>query len=742
MNRPLRICICLALTPLAALACEKIIGIESKYQVVESDSGAVATAACTAISSNGIGLRIANMIPVDQKVDVCVATVGARFPQDPLFAGSGSECPKGIGYGQYTVRLNVGVGTYQVKLVPYGSTCDVDGPTLSGVRVDAPTDTAHTSSTTVAAYGKGWSTPDAGLVALKDSDRTGGDIYLRFFHALVDAGTLDAGLVDSNKTPPTMTSVIFHDVSFGATAATSEGALSVDTQGYMFYPAQSGGVGGLSLGATFNDSDSQQAFINSFVTLTREHHYTLFLMGQSGSVQFPPKLWSCDETSSYGAFADCGEPRTITVGVFNPNLTDQFTDYVDAREDAALGAIAKSDAVTGSTANALCLTELYSPEVRTNLKNRLGTTMVVFSDDYPISADSNLKDQSGTMPEYKEVICDGPWNERMQEFEACLLDPQLQSAGCITAPAAEADGGDSKHYFAFKGKDAIGCAAQACQTQVANFVVAESFEGDACFMCGIAHLSSGDSIEDMYTACTSPNQRKPHFVYGGSTGLAVIIKPPLVLATNDTPEVVALPASTWNRAALRVPVKLPNNAIIDLWCASVRAPNSETFLPNGGPYHGDATAQVADIEAANAAEENLQISRLIATVNQRVTRTQKRAIVAALTYTSPQLGDQVTGLHLENFALFNNPSWNELVAHDYVPACTFCGDNPLNSPQDNQWMEHVFGIGIDSDMVTETQRTFTANALNLVLYATPDQPPTPVPLSQYYGLQSTVRISQ
>jgi hypothetical protein len=190
-------------------------------------------------------------------------------------------------------------------------------------------------------------------------------------------------------------------------------------------------------------------------------------------------------------------------------------------------------------------------------------------------------------------------------------------------------------------------------------------------------------------------------------------------------------------------VKLPdNNAVFDLWCASVRAPNSETFLPNGGPYHGDATAQVADIEQANAAEENLQISRLIATVNQHVASTQQRAIVAALTYTSPQLAGQVTGLHPENFALFNNPSWNELVAQSYVPACTFCADNALNSSQDNQWMEHLFGVGIDSDIVTDTQRTFMGNVLNLVLYSTPDQPPTPVPLSQYYGLQSTVRISQ
>jgi len=267
-------------------------------------------------------------------------------------------------------------------------------------------------------------------------------------------------------------------------------------------------------------------------------------------------------------------------------------------------------------------------------------------------------------------------------------------------------------------------------------------------MCAIAHLSSGESIEEMYSKCTTTNGRKPHYVYDGATGIAVLTKLPI--ATNaDGPEVVLLPASTWNRAALRVPLVLPNNAIIDFWCASVRAPNSEVFLPNGGPYYGVADGGGENSKAGNAAEENLQIARLIAAVNGRVDSSQRRAIVAALTYASPSIIDSqgtqlITELLPENFALFQQANWSELVPANYTPLCTYCGDNPLNGgSSDKQWMEHLFGIGIGNDSATDTQRTFTSiQDLALVLYNSTDGLSIPVPVSQYYGLQSTVRVTQ
>jgi hypothetical protein len=266
-------------------------------------------------------------------------------------------------------------------------------------------------------------------------------------------------------------------------------------------------------------------------------------------------------------------------------------------------------------------------------------------------------------------------------------------------------------------------------------------------------MSSGEAIEDAYTKCTSTNQGLPHFVYGGSTGLILLTTSDVTLAPGETPEVVILPSSTWKRAAMRVPLQLSNGAIVDVWCASVRAPNAEEFLPNGGPYYGfDPTtgqpnpAGLGSAEVCNTAEEKLQISRLLSAVNNRATGSNRRAVVAALTYTSPQIGDAtnptITGLEPENFALFINPPWGELTAANYVPQCTYCADNPLNGGSDYQWSEHLFGIGIGADAVPNTSITYTDKVIELTLYATTDGTTTLAPVSQYYGIKSTVRVTK
>lgn len=492
------------------------------------------------------------------------------------------------------------------------------------------------------------------------------------------------------------------------------------------------------------------SFIHIF-NLALSHHYSLFLMGISGQQQsYPPKLWSCDETSSYDhLFADCGEPIALSVGVFHPNLTDIFTDYIDVRTTPALTAIA------GSRANVLCVPELYSPNIRQQLNGQLTDVSGVFSDSFPISPDSDLTDQENKPPVYKDPVCTGDLQTALAEFEGCLLDPALVQANC-TASVGTPDASDSQHYFAATGSLAIGCAAQACQTQVSNFVLAGSHDAEACFMCAIAHLSSGESIEAMYEKCTTSNQGNPHYVYDGSTGLVLLYNSSsLTPAPGESPEVIQLPSSTWKRSAMRVPLKITGNgAIVDFWCANVRAPNSESFLPNGGPYYGyDANGQpnaagVENIETCNSAEENLQISRLISAVNSRATAANRRAIIAALTYTSPQIGADVnnpiiTGLHPENFALFENPPWEELTVANYTPQCTFCNDNPLNTGNDRQWSVHLFGVGIGAAAVTETKITYEDQTVLILLYSTSDNTTkTLCPVSQYYGIQSTVRVTQ
>ncbi len=729
----------LALTLGCTCACEKLAGIEKKELLPAVD--AAASSLCAASNDSGIGLRVANMIPSSAKLDICVRPAGGTFPSSPMLQASDS-CPAGVAYGQYTIALNVAPGTYDVKLVQYGSDCNSDGPVKSGVTVSSA------ELTSVVAYGSDVSSANATLAALQDETSadtaTSANIYMRFFHALSGEGVLDAGLVDPTKSPPTMSLRIFPNVNFGSIAAAgSVGTVTVNALGYMIYPSISSDVGGLTLGASHIES-GDTPFVYSIIGMTKAHRYTLFLIGAAGQKEYPAKMWSCDETMPYGFFAACGDPRAKVFGIFHPNLTDIFTDYIHIRTPAAL------EAIHNSSADVLCLPELYSPEIRQQLADKLNDTTgmnIVFSDDAQVSSASDLTDQNGNTPVYNDPPCSGDLQSTLLDFETCLLSPSLDysSGGCIAAT----DGG--LHHFASDGSLAIGCAAQACATPVNTFLAAGSHDSDACYMCAIAHLSSGESIEDMYSKCTTGNGGKPHYVYDGYTGIAVLSKLPI--ANGDSPEVVLLPASTWNRAALRVPLLLPNNAVIDFWCASIRAPNSEVFLPNGGPYYGSADAGGANAEPGNAAEQNLQITRLIEAVNGRASASQTRAIVAALTYASPLITDArgntlITDLVPENFALFEQQiqqqNWSELVPANYQPQCTYCGDNPLNGGSaDKQWTEHIFGVRIDPYYVTDTQRTFTStNDLQLVPYNSQDNQAIPVPVSQYYGLQSTVRVTQ
>ncbi len=730
----------LTLTLTSNCACEKLAGIEKKQLILSLDSGTPVTT-CSASSASGIGLRVANMIPTEDKLDICIRPAGGQFPSSPLLISSGDNCPAGIAYSQYTVPLSIAPGTYDIKLVPYNSDCSNDGPLRTGIEFSA------TQSTSIVAFGPDATSANAKLTALRDatSASAAANVYVRFFHALYGGGILEAGLVDHSQTPPTMSLRIFRDVDYGAVAAAGNaGTVTVDDLGYMIYPSISGNVGGLPLGASHVES-ANTPFVYADINMLKAHRYTLFLMGASAQKAFPAKLWSCDESVTSGSFfAECGDPRAKTFGIFHPNLTDVFTDYVTKRTPAALNAIGNS------TADVLCLPELYSPDLRQQLASEFPSSSgvnVVFSDNPSIPSSGNLNDQNGSAPSYADPTCSGTLQGMLLDLQNCLLAPGLDwsNGGCIAANGA---GDAGLHYFAIDGTQAIGCAAKACATQVNTFLGAGSHEADACFMCAIAHLSSGESIEEMYSKCTTTNGRKPHYVYDGATGIAVLTKLPI--ATNaDGPEVVLLPASTWNRAALRVPLVLPNNAIIDFWCASVRAPNSEVFLPNGGPYYGVADGGGENSKAGNAAEENLQIARLIAAVNGRVDSSQRRAIVAALTYASPSIIDSqgtqlITELLPENFALFQQANWSELVPANYTPLCTYCGDNPLNGgSSDKQWMEHLFGIGIGNDSATDTQRTFTSiQDLALVLYNSTDGLSIPVPVSQYYGLQSTVRVTQ
>jgi len=73
-------------------------------------------------------------------------------------------------------------------------------------------------------------------------------------------------------------------------------------------------------------------------------------------------------------------------------------------------------------------------------------------------------------------------------------------------------------------------------------------------------------------------------------------------------------------------------------------------------------------------------------------------------------------------------------AADYMPACTFCIDNPnLGLDSKNGWIDHILMYNLTADAVTATKRTFDEDVVDIgggVM----------VPLSDHYGMQSVIQV--
>jgi hypothetical protein len=223
--------------------------------------------------------------------------------------------------------------------------------------------------------------------------------------------------------------------------------------------------------------------------------------------------------------------------------------------------------------------------------------------------------------------------------------------------------------------------------------------------------------------------------FGGRTGLAVLSRYPL-----GDPELVLLPSTHWQRAAMRVPVTLPNGAVVDYWCGSVRFPNGEDKLPYAGVYGGGEL-----LLAGATAEQALQIERLSDAVRQRAKATGTASVVGVTSNSSPEIvvdgKATINPLVAENYRILVE-HLAPLVPADYEPLCTSCADpevNPLNAanPSGMWWSTQILSPNVGAEMVDQAERTFQETPVVL-----PDRNQTKAPISQHFGLRSVVRITQ
>jgi len=729
----------LAVLPLFGLhlGCAKLLNIDEKHYVA-NDGGAAGSggsggqsgaATCDLAAPKSASIRIMNAIPTKTVVDLCVKVSSKSSYGDPWFKARGTACGTGVAYSQYTTDLGLDEGTYDFKFVAAGDKCTASGVELAGVGL------AKDESLSLVAYGD--SLDNAAISPLKNRTPEGLNVVLRFVNALNGADALTTGFASNKELPSTLLPSIFKNVPFGGIAAsTAAGPLAFDRvydDGYIIYGGGEVTRGGaLSIGVA--KADAADAFLVAPLPITPTKAYSIFALGIQGNIEHHPKIWTCDESVSDGLFLNCGNPVNVSFEVFNPNLADAFTSYVVERTNPA------AKAIVAETADVLCVTELYDPKVRDLVRNLPSSQFKsrVFSDDIRIDVHAKMPPmQSGDPAPYAPTACPDTMVDLFDNFLNCGRDAtDPVDAPCTTTDAA----GD--HHLANPGDRATGCFASKCADLAVALMMADVTgmgQGVTCYMCGLTHLASYETFEATRAACVTENTTQPeHFAFGGTSGLAVLSAYPL-----GQPELVLLPSTGWLRAAMRVPVTLPNGNVVDHWCGSLRFPNTEVELPYAGRYGQNGTS-----DSGSVAEQKYQIETLIKTVQARRATSGATAIVGLVTYTGPELTDAkgtklVYAQQADSYALLD-AVWPRLVAPDYTPACTYCGnfnENPLNSSGSigSFWSTHLFAEGVGPADVQSTVRTFNDAQPVTINTATG---PLRTPISQHFGLRSAITVTQ
>jgi len=702
-----------------------MVGIEERKLVADLSE------TCVLPTEGAAKVRLFHGAVTEERFDLCIRNEAADdYAATGLFARSGGTCPAGVGYSEYTVGFGLEPGVYDFKLVPWGSGCDGEGETAAGVTL------AEGESTTLALHGG--SAEELRVTVLPDAVASGSgmDVQIRFVHLLEGYASLDAGLAESGELESGYATLIFRDTPFGEVAPQSRGsALTIDDvneRGYMRFGGGEKPPASIQLSAGV--SGETTSILNVPVKLQTGRAYSLFAIGQRDDKTYLPKLWMCEEDTAHQYLARCGQPVEVSFEVFNTNLTDTFTPYIEERTLPAV------EAILGSDADVLCLTELYPPEIQQLLAEGSSARFAsrAFADDIPAERVSGeLSDQAGELPSYPAVACEGAVADLLADFLTCGITSTTASGSAGELCAVEIEG---EHFMQESGLVAEACMTNSCVVPALRLLAppeGEEFDYYWCYTCGLAHLVSGESFEASLRACTTASEQPMHMAYGGRSGLAVLSRYPL-----GEPELIRLPSDHWQRSVMRVPVTLPNSAEVDFWCGSIRFPNSEDQLPYAGPYGEGAFGF-----EGNVAAQRLELMRLKQPVEEQAEQTGRTGIVAVSANCGPEVTNDdetlVGGWVTENYEALAE-DWVPVVAPDWEPRCTYCGDAEQNALNEDAsevmiWSSHLLSPNLAPRYVAETERTFLDTPVNVRLA---DGSRADAPVSQHFGLRSRVEVTQ
>jgi endonuclease/exonuclease/phosphatase family metal-dependent hydrolase len=392
----------------------------------------------------------------------------------------------------------------------------------------------------------------------------------------------------------------------------------------------------------------------------------------------------------------------LSVETFNVGLAGAFIGYEEERRDA-LG-----EAISGLDADVVCLEEVW----RQSDKDLLADAV---SAEFPYSA-SFTHDLDTAIDDATDQNGDVPPAPTTAPCASDVLRPLLDTAlGCLRESCSTVPGSDDGQTTS------TDCAEAECFPSVADLLLSEDPDALRCYAC-IATSLPTETFGDIRDLCTTePNAG---LAFRGQSGVMILSKHPL----SDEGAIV-LPG-TWNRRAIAyATATLPNDAAVDLYCNHLTPIFDSTAYPYTGQY-GQGEISAAGWEA----EQTLQAEKLVARVGEQ--SGDGAAIVlgdfnASRGYSED--GSVVVAAEGVGTLDVLDAAFVPAIASDYEPICTFCPDNPLNTPDTPPtWIDLVYLANVPATAVRSTERNLFEASVT-----TPDGA---VPLSDHYGLRAVVSI--
>jgi len=659
-------------------------------------------------------LRLANMIPGEERVDLCVADTGqsVKNAKSLLDHGKGGSCPGGYSYLDLSQPLGVSAGRHAVKVVAAGKGCGSEGPTLDVTVVKG-------ERQTIVAWGA--SLKVAKLATHEDATEPG--TRIRFLNVLQGTDAVDLGWTALPRTGEVFdaSDLFVQAVPLGGVSEARDDLWQpVDARGYITFSGQEAAP----VGVAATGMGPQGSVAGVSLAPKKGTTYTLFATGVLDSAAYPPRLWLCEETLNPDqAVARCGDPVRLLVEAYSPKLTDMFTHDVSGRTTEVARQLRES------TSDLLCLTETYPTEVFSELaKAATAAGFDVISSKDIVADTSRLQLQDGSEPDLSTAPCAG--DERTTEFGA-LMD-------CIESNCGE-DG-----RLSGGGAIAAACISRRCAGQVSKLFTSHPTDPQVnrCWLCAISRLAGDEALEDVRNGCL--DDPGPNFAFAGDTGLIALVRrhPGRVYLGSQAefvPELLALPSTNWNRGVLRVPMSLENGAMLDFYCGQLATLETVSSLVYSGPY-GDGTYE----RQGALVEQELQAERFVQWVKERSATRGASAIIAAPLQVAPAV-DGDPPLEAINQSAYDTMSnaFKALVSETWTPECTLCRDNPLVQgglfDTGNAWETHLLGWKTAGWRVLSTERSYVTGqyATSLPSGTGRDLPPSP-----FYGLRSEIEVSQ